>query len=99
MSMQHTVVFSLTHARGSAEEADFIQWAKTTLTSIDFVKDFVVNQQVSPLSDYTWQFSMVFDDQAEFEAYNTHPTHVMLLETRWAAEVPSAMQLDFVVKA
>jgi hypothetical protein len=98
MSMQHTVVFSLSHERGSAEEADFIRWAHDTLTSIEFVKDFVVNEQVSAKSDFTWQFSMVFADQTEFERYNTHPTHVALVESRWAGEVTSFQELDFVVK-
>lgn len=84
MSIQHTVVFQLVHESGSTAEAEFLETGRATLISIPGVTDFAVNRQVSPESDLTWQFSMVFADQAAYDAYNVHPAHVEFVETPMA---------------
>ncbi|GAA1041202.1 Dabb family protein [Virgisporangium ochraceum] len=96
MSIQHTVVFRLVHEPGSAAETAFVENGRTVLTSIPGVTDFAVNRQVSPKSDLTWQFSMVFADQAAYDAYNAHPAHVGFVETRWKPEVAAFQEYDFV---
>jgi hypothetical protein len=96
MSIQHTVVFRLVHEPGSAAETGFLENGRAVLTSIPGVTDFAVNRQVSPKSDLTWQFSMVFADQAAYDAYNAHPAHVAFVETRWTTEVAAFQEYDFV---
>lgn len=98
MSIQHTVVFRLVHEAGSAAENEFLDSGRTILTAIPGVTDFAVNRQVSPKSDLTWQFSMVFADRAAYDAYNVHPAHVSFVETRWQTEVDAFQEFDFVVR-
>ncbi len=98
MSIQHTVVFALTHEAGSAAETDFLDTGRETLTSIPGVTEFQVNSQVGPKSDLAWQFTMVFADQAAYDAYNTHPSHVGFVETRWVPEVKAFQEYDFVAR-
>ena len=96
MPIQHTVVFSLAHARGSDAEREFLSTGATRLTSIPGVSDFAVNEQVSPDSDLAWQFSMFFADQGAYDTYNEHPTHVEFVSTRWTQEVVAFQEYDFV---
>lgn len=96
MTIRHTVVFRLVHAPGSSAEAEFIDTGRATLTAIPGVTDFEVNAQVSPKSDLAWQFSMVFADQAGYDAYNDHPAHVAFVESRWQTEVAAFQEYDFV---
>lgn len=98
MTIQHTVVFRLTHAPGSVAEQEFLDTGRTTLTAIPGVADFVVNEQVSPKSDLRWQFSMTFADQSLYDAYNTHPAHVAFVEQRWQTEVAAFQEYDFVAR-
>ncbi len=72
--IQHTVAFRLVHPADSAEEAEFLGTARATLTGVPGVRDFTVSRQVSPKSPLTFQFSMVFDDDAAYAAYDAHPT-------------------------
>jgi len=95
MSIQHTVVFRLAHEPGSAAETEFLATARETLTAIPGVTEFTINRQVSPKSDLSWQFSMVFADQAAYEAYNVHPEHVRFTTTRWQSEVAAFQEYDF----
>lgn len=95
MSIQHTVVFRLVHPVGSAEQAEFLATGRATLTAIPGVTEFAVNEQVSPQSDLTHQFTMVFADQDAYEAYNVHPAHVAFVEGRWVPEVAAFQEYDF----
>jgi hypothetical protein len=95
MSIEHTVVFRLTHPAGSQAESDFLTTARSTLTGIPGVADFTVRRQVSPKSDLAWQFSMRFADQAAYDAYNAHPAHVEFVATRWQTEVAAFQEYDF----
>lgn len=95
-SIQHTVVFRLTHRGGSAAEREFLDSARETLAAIPGVADFTINRQVSPKSDLIWQFSMVFADEMTYAGYNDHPAHVAFVATRWAREVEAFQEYDFV---
>lgn len=95
MSVQHTVVFRLIHAPGSAEETEFVETGCAILTGIPGVTEFTVRRQISPKSDLTHQFSMVFADQAAYDAYNVHPDHVGFVEGRWVPEVAAFQEYDF----
>jgi hypothetical protein len=98
MTIQHTVVFRLIHEPGSPAEAEFLDTARATLTAIAGVSEFSISQQVSPKSDFGWQFSMLFSDQAAYDAYNADPAHVDFIEARWQVEVEAFQEYDFIAR-
>jgi hypothetical protein len=93
--IRHTVVFSLKHAAGSPEEADFLA-ALRGLATIPTVKAFQPLRQVSKKTDYAFGLSMEFDDQAAYDVYNRHPDHVAFVRKRWLREVDKFMEIDYV---
>jgi len=92
--IRHTVVFSLKHAAGSAEEAAFLRDAKI-LATIPGVQKFEQLRQISPKADYAFGFSMEFADQAAYSTYNDHPDHVAFVQTRWVPEVAKFQEIDY----
>ncbi|MFJ3034681.1 Dabb family protein [Curtobacterium pusillum] len=92
----HAVCFSLVHEPDSAGEAAFLAAARATLPSIPGVSEFTVSRQVSEQSDFRFQFSMRFADQDSYSAYDSHPAHQGFVGTRWADEVASFQEFDFV---
>ena len=99
VAIQHTVVFRLAHPAGSEAEQAFLAAARDVLTSIPGVTEFRFSDQVSPKSDLTFQFSMVFADNADYHAYNEHPTHVDFVQGRWVPEVAAFQEYDFTRRA
>lgn len=93
--IQHTVAFRLKHPVGSAEEADFLA-AAATVGALPGVRDYQQLRQVSPKCDHDYWFTMFFDDQAAYDAYNAHPEHVAFVRDRWQAEVVDFQEMDFV---
>lgn len=93
--IRHTVVFTLVHPHDSEGEAEFLSTAQRTLTGIEGVNRFEISRQVSPKSDFRFQFSMEFDDLAAYQAYDQHPDHVGFVASRWVPEVSSFQELDF----
>ena len=92
--IRHTVVFTLVHEAGSAEEASFLEAARV-LDAIPGVERFEQLRQVSPKNDYSFGFSMEFADQAAYTAYNEHPDHVAFVEGRWVPEVTDFLEIDY----
>jgi hypothetical protein len=93
--IRHTVVFTLKHPAGSAEEQAFLRDA-LVLTEIPGVEKFEQLRQVSKKNDYAFGFSMEFADQAAYDAYNVHPKHVAFVEGRWVPEVERFLEIDYV---
>ena len=93
--IRHTVVFTLRHAAGSAEEGAFLRDAKA-LAAIPGVQKFEQLRQVSPKNDYAFGFSMEFADQAAYSGYNDHPDHVAFVRDRWVPEVARFLEIDYV---
>ena len=93
--IRHTVVFTLKHPVGSAEESAFLQDAKV-LADIPGVGKFEQLRQVSPKNDYQFGFSMEFADQAAYSGYNDHPDHVAFVRDRWVPEVERFLEIDYV---
>ena len=93
--IRHTVVFSLKHAAGSAEEEAFLRDARV-LAAIPGVEKFEELRQVSPKNDFAFGFSMEFADQAAYEGYNSHPDHVAFVRDRWVPEVDRFQEIDYV---
>jgi hypothetical protein len=93
--IRHTVVFTLKHEAGSAEERAFLD-AGLVLASIPGVEKFEQLRQVSPKADFAFGFSMEFADQAAYEGYNSHPDHVAFVRDRWVPEVDRFQEIDYV---
>ncbi len=93
--IRHTVVFSLKHPAGSAEESSFLDAAQV-LAGIPGVEKFERLRQVSPKADFDFGFSMEFADQAAYQTYNDHPEHVAFVRDRWVPEVASFQEIDYV---
>ena len=93
--IRHTVVFTLKHAAGSAEEGAFLRDAKI-LATIPGVTKFEQLRQVSPKNDYAFGFSMEFADQAAYSGYDHHPDHVAFVRDRGVPEVARFLEIDYV---
>jgi hypothetical protein len=91
--IRHSVVFTLTHPEGSAEETDFLD-AIARLEAIPGVEAFELMREVSPKNDYRFAVTMEFADPAAYNAYNEHPEHVAFVETRWDQEVTDFLEID-----
>lgn len=92
--IRHTVAFRLKHSAGSAEEASFLKDA-LVLKKIPSVRNFEQLRQTSPKNDFTFGFSMEFDDQSGYDAYNVHPDHVAFVRDRWVPEVAAFLEIDY----
>jgi len=93
--IRHTVVFTLKHSQGSAEEKKFLEDA-LALARIPGVQNFERLRQVSAKNGFRFGFSMEFADQAAYSAYDVHPTHVAFVRDRWKVEVTDFMEIDYV---
>lgn len=94
--IRHTVSFALVHAPGSAAEREFLETGRLILSGISGVENFIVSRQVSPKSDHAFQFSMSFENQAAYDAYDSHPDHRAFVTSRWQVEVITFQELDLV---
>jgi heme-degrading monooxygenase HmoA len=95
--IRHSVVFTLTHEAGSAEEADFLS-AVAALESIPGVEAFELMREVSPKNGFDHALTMEFADRAAYEAYNAHPDHANFVESRWDGEVTDFLEVDSVAR-
>lgn len=93
--IRHTVVFTLKHAPGSAEEQAFLD-AALILERIPGVEKFERLRQVSPKADFAFGFSLEFADLAAYQGYNDHPDHVAFVQDRWVPEVERFQEIDYV---
>ncbi|UJW86136.1 Dabb family protein [Devosia sp. SL43] len=94
--IRHSVIFTLKHPAGSAEEGAFLRDAKI-LAAIPGVEKFEQLRQVSRKNDYAFGFSMEFADQAAYSGYNDHPDHVAFVRDRWMPEVERFLEIDYVL--
>jgi hypothetical protein len=92
--IRHTVSFTLAHAAGSAEEADFLT-AMRQLGDIPGIEAFEILREVSPKNDFAFGGSMEFAGQDAYTAYNEHPVHVAFVRDRWEAEVTDFLEIDY----
>jgi len=92
--IRHTVAFRLKHAAGSAEEKAFLTEA-LVLTQIPSVRNFEQLRQTSRKNSFAFGFSMEFEDQARYDAYNVHPLHTAFVQNRWVPEVEDFLEIDY----
>jgi heme-degrading monooxygenase HmoA len=95
--IRHGVVFTLKHAEGSPEEADFLR-ANAALASIPGVEAFELMREVSPKNGFEHALTMEFADRAAYEAYNEHPQHAGFVANRWDNEVADFLEIDTVAR-
>lgn len=93
--IKHMVIFNLIHQKDSPEAVKFLTDGQALLTSIATVKNFEVFHQISSKNDYNFGFSMIFDNNEDYETYNNHPVHIDFVENRWKKEVSQFMEIDF----
>jgi hypothetical protein len=93
--IRHSVVFTPTHAAGSAEEADLLA-AIGRLAAIPGVEAFELMREVSPKNDYRYALTMEFANGPAYQAYNEHPDHVAFVEQRWDGEIAAFLEIDTV---
>ncbi|MCR8658849.1 Dabb family protein [Paenibacillus endoradicis] len=91
----HSVIFSLIHEAGSKEQQTFLEDGRSILSSIPTVQQFKVLNQVSSKNDYQFGFSMLFEDEQAYAAYNEHPLHVSFVSERWEKEVSKFFEIDY----
>jgi hypothetical protein len=92
--IRHSVVFTLSHAEGSPEEADFLATA-AGLAAIPGVEEFEILRETSPKNDYRFGISMEFAGPEAYTAYNEHPDHVRFVQERWLPEVTEFLEIDY----
>jgi hypothetical protein len=92
--IRHTVVFTLSHPEGSAEESDFLA-AAGHLAEIQGVEAFEILRETSPKNEYRHGISMEFAGPDAYTAYNEHPDHVRFVQERWLPEVASFLEVDY----
>jgi heme-degrading monooxygenase HmoA len=95
MMIRHAAIFRLKHAKGSPEENSFLA-AIRELKTIPGVGDFELARETSPKNEFDFAVSMMFRDQAAYDAYNVHPLHVSFVQGRWIPEVAAFMEHDTV---
>ena len=93
--IRHAVSFTLRHAPGSPEEADFLAAAARLAEVVPGVEAFEVLREVSEKNAFVHGLSMEFADRAAYTAYNEHPEHVAFVQDRWLAEVTEFAESDY----
>jgi hypothetical protein len=92
--IRHTVVFTLKHPSNSQQEKDFLD-ASLLLANISSVKNFERLKQISPKNNFTFGFSMEFENKEGYDFYNNHPDHVDFVQKRWIPEVSNFLEIDY----
>lgn len=96
-TIKHMVTFSLHGSKDNKQAEAFLNMSKQKLAEIPGVQQFQVFRQTSDKNDHDYMFSMVFADQAAYDAYNQHPVHVPYIKERWEKEVRSFQEIDVVL--
>jgi quinol monooxygenase YgiN len=92
--IKHMVIFNLQVGKDTSEAEQFLRGSAQELAAIPGVEQFEVFRQVSAKTDYDFGFSMVFADQAAYDAYNVHPVHTKYVAERWVKEVSRFQEID-----
>ena len=92
----HMVTFTLYAGKDTPEAEAFLKESADALAAIPGVENFQVLRQVSAKNEFDYSFSMVFADQASYDAYNDHPVHRKYVEERWEKEVSRFQEIDLI---
>lgn len=90
--IQHTVTFRL----NEGVDNDWFLAKARELTALPGVLEFEVLEQISrKATQFHFALSMWFNKDADYAAYNTHPTHVDFVENVWIPNVAEFLELDY----
>lgn len=92
--IQHSVIFTLKHPKGSAEETLFLNAAKS-LIAIPGVKNFQCLRQVSPKNKFEYGLTMEFSDQEAYDRYSAHEDHTAFIQNFWLKSVDDFLEIDY----
>ncbi|MGC5772370.1 Dabb family protein [Paenibacillus pabuli] len=95
-SIKHMVTFTLYAGKDTPEAEAFLKESEAALATIPGVEQFEVLRQISEKNEFDYSFSMVFADQAAYDAYNNHPVHRKYVEERWEKEVSRFQEIDLI---
>lgn len=93
-SVRHTVVFSLKHPKGSAEEKEFLN-ACRTLAEIPGVQHFECLRQTSEMNKFGYGLSMEFETPEAYAAYQNFPAHHAFVQKYWINYVKDFLEIDY----
>jgi hypothetical protein len=94
IKIRHTVVFSLNHEKGSADEKAFFA-ALDKLAAIPGVENFKYWKEISRKNTYDYILTMDFSGQQAYDQYNQNPGHVAFVQNVWLKEVKDFMEIDY----
>ena len=94
MRIIHSVLFSLKHKKGSPEAEAFLAESLSVLSTIGQVCGFRVYNQVSQKNKFEYAFSMVFETEEDYAAYNQNENHQNYVKTLWTNQVTDFMEVD-----
>ncbi|HKJ56901.1 MAG TPA: Dabb family protein [Nitriliruptoraceae bacterium] len=89
-TIRHTVSFRL---RPEADRDAFLG-RFGALADIDGVQDFQLLVDVGDKNDFTHGATMVFADQAAYDAYDQHPDHQAFVADVWMRDVADFLEVD-----
>ncbi|SEK62604.1 Dabb family protein [Paenibacillus sp. OK003] len=95
-SINHMVTFTLYAGKDTPEAEAFLKESAEALANIPGVEQLQVLRQVSEKNEFDYSFSMVFANQAAYDAYNDHPIHRKYVEERWEKEVSRFQEIDLI---
>lgn len=93
-AIRHMALFTLKYDAGSAAAAVFLKDGEEILSAIPVVANFEVLRQISVKCDFDYAFSMEFENQEAYDAYNVHPDHQRFVRERWETEVLRFQEID-----
>jgi len=92
--IQHSVIFSLKHEKGSTKEVLFLDAAKK-LESISGVQHFKCLRQVSPKNKFDYGLTMEFSDQETYDRYSNDEKHTDFIQNFWMKDVADFLEIDY----
>ncbi|MBW4080439.1 Dabb family protein [Paenibacillus sp. S150] len=94
-AIRHMAIFTLKHPQGSPETESFLKDGEKILSAIPVVAGFEVLRQVSAKCEFSYGFSMEFENREAYDTYNAHPDHQRFVRERWETEVLNFHEIDF----
>lgn len=92
--ISHSVIFILSHPKGSIGEVDFFL-AAAKLAHIPGVKNFEILKQTSPTNKYEYGIVMQFVNSKIYKEYSDHPDHKLFIQEYWINGVMDFLEIDF----
>jgi len=93
-NIHHSAYFIFNDSISNEDTALFFTEIKK-LAAIPGVIGFKVVNEISPKNKYNFGVTMQFKNQQDYDAYNSHPTHVDFVQNYWLKMVADFMEIDY----